>query len=141
MRNIQQIISNDKGVTIFETSIAIVITLIITLALLRAHLNVQHSVQQSSHHYEISHMLQSYLETEKSKDFDLIVTQAIPNVIFSDNGTNVTTDDLLGTVNIVVTNTGNNSKQIVATATWNEKASNAMVPRTESITTRIANVS
>lgn len=140
MQNIRRIAGNQKGVTIFETSIAIVITLIITLSLLRAHLNVQHSVQQSSHHYEIIHILQSYIETEKSKDYDAVTSQSLSNITLSDNGTDDASDDLTGTVNIAVSATGNDSKQVTATAIWNEKASNAMVTRSESIATRIANV-
>lgn len=121
-----------------ETVVAAGLAVMIAVALIWAHLSARTTMRISRHHLEVTNVLQSYMEQVKATNYVNIATADYPDVVLSDGGTGSTADDLVGDVAVNVTDNGDDTKTIVATASWQERLMNQKQARSISLATLVS---
>ena len=129
---------NSRGLTLVEVAIVSVVLLLIVLGLLRADLSARYAMRSARVELEAMNVLQSYLEQEKSQSYVNIQDANFAGVTFSDQGTAAAADDIVGTVTIDVTDNGDDTKTIQATAAWNQKQAGDTIARGLTLQTLVA---
>ena len=132
-------IGDQRGFTLIEAVIAVALVLLITGALFSADLSARSSMRLARLNLEATDALATFLEQEKAKSYINIGNSTTANVVLSDSGTLDTSDDLTGVIVITVTeNVGENTKTIVATATWTQRYISQTLARTITLQTLVA---
>ena len=132
-------IGDQRGFTLIEAVIAVALVLLITGALFSADLSARSSMRLARLNLEATDALATFLEQEKAKPYINIGSSTTANVVLSDSGTLDTSDDLTGVIVITVTeNVGENTKTIVATATWTQRYISQTLARTITLQTLVA---
>ena len=129
---------NSKGLTLVEVAVASLILLLIVLGVFRADLSARYQMRSSRIELEVLNILQSYLEQERSQSYVNINDAAFAGVVFSDRGTADAADDITGSVTIDVTDNGDDTKTLLATAAWNQRQADQTVARNLSLQTLVA---
>jgi type II secretory pathway pseudopilin PulG len=132
------VVSNNRGMTLVETVVAAVISALIVGALLGSLLAADHSVRMTRTNMEALNVLSSSLEQQKAQTYVALTSGTTNNVILSDGGTAAPEDDVLGTIAIVVTDNGDSTKSVVATATWTERFLNQTITRSVALSTLVS---
>ena len=133
----ERALCNRRGLTLVEVAIASLILLVVTLAILRSDLTSRYLVQASRVDLEVLSILQSYLEDERSQSYVNVADAAYPAVTFSTRGTAGAADDITGSVTIDVTDNGDDTKTISATAAWDQRRLNQRVAKTMTLQTMV----
>jgi prepilin-type N-terminal cleavage/methylation domain-containing protein len=129
---------SQKGLTLVEVMISLLLISFMSLSMLSAQTGSRHSIHMSRVHYEALETLKSVLENFKFQDYDDIDDQDLLGVTISDAGTLNVADDVLGDVNIAVTDNGDNTKTVSATVTWNYKMRSQDAVFSKTLTTMVA---
>lgn len=124
--------------TLVEVTVAVVLALTISLGLLGAHLSARHAMRVSRHAFEASNVLQSYMEQVRATNYVNLADAAVPDVVLSDGGTDAADDNVTGTVQVDVSDNGNDTKTVVATLTWQERFWNQKSERSISLATLVS---
>ncbi len=131
---------DDKGLTLIETVASAFLILLISLGLLGAQLSARHMTRKARIHMEATNVAQSLLEKEKSRAFANINSWQSNNVVVTNNGTPTdTTDDIVGSVQVNVTNNGT-SKTINVTLSWSHIYFGSMRNSSVSLSTVVADI-
>ena len=129
---------NRQGLTLVEVAIASLILLVVTFGILRADLTSRFIVHASRVDLEVLSILQSYLEDERSQSYVNVADAAYPAVTFSSRGTADASDDITGSVTIDVTDNGDDTKTISATAAWDQHRLNQRIAKTMTLQTMVS---
>ncbi len=111
----------NKGMTLVEVVLAIGLAAMLCAPLLNIYTNNHHSVRLSQNYLQASDIARSFLEIEKGKAYANMASQGIANYTISDHGTVDVADDLLGSVDLTVTDNGNSTKTLNSVVTWTMK--------------------
>lgn len=131
-------IRSECGLTLVEMIVAAGLTITITAALLSSDLISRQSMRLARIDMEAANVLASYIEQQKNTPYVNLADQNFPGITLSDSGTADAADDLLGDIAIDVTDNGDDTTTILATATWNYRHINATLNRTIQLQTMVA---
>lgn len=128
-----QRLKSESGLTFVEIVVTIGVFTLISLALLQADLSARYAVRNSRTMLEATNVLQTYMEQQRASAYAGLADVVFPAVTLSDSGTADIGDDIVGSVTVDVTDNGDSTKTVFATAAWTERLMGDAVNRSVSL--------